>query len=352
MTVDLKWNIILSRERVYALMLIFILLVNVIHRFGDDKAIEVEKGAFLQELQKEDLVHVFRQNKILTLSYFALMLLGTGAFLLGLMVLAAFGISCYKKVTMLPRININAPVPWNIIDVCNAVIVYLFFGYVLTIFEWLVFSLFEAKEMIKQDWFGAMNALLMDAVIVLFIFTVVRTKYKINPVALGIVGRKWLQAIFLGIGGYIGFIPILLATAIVSLGIMKAAGIEISPHPLVPMIFEERSWVILGFLAVLACVLGPLCEEVFFRGFAYPALRKKFGMFWSMILVSIFFAIIHANAYAFIPIMALSMLLVYLYERTGSLWVPVTVHIIHNSVMMIGVGFYKYAYTLSQNSAG
>ena len=46
-------------------------------------------------------------------------------------------------------------------------------------------------------------------------------------------------------------------------------------------------------LSSFGIFFAPLFEELFFRGFLYPALARRFGLVWSILLTSVFFAGIH-----------------------------------------------------------
>jgi hypothetical protein len=46
-------------------------------------------------------------------------------------------------------------------------------------------------------------------------------------------------------------------------------------------------------LSSFGILFAPLFEELFFRGFLYPALARRFGMIWSILLTSLAFAGIH-----------------------------------------------------------
>lgn len=46
-------------------------------------------------------------------------------------------------------------------------------------------------------------------------------------------------------------------------------------------------------LALLAVTVGPLMEELFFRGFLYPVLARWWGVFWGVFLSAVPFGLIH-----------------------------------------------------------
>ena len=84
----------------------------------------------------------------------------------------------------------------------------------------------------------------------------------------------------------------------------------------------------------LAALFGPIFEEIFFRGFCYPILKRRIGVPLSMVTTAAFFALIHENSFAFLTIFVLGLGLVYLYEKRGSLVAPLTMHITHNVVFL------------------
>jgi membrane protease YdiL (CAAX protease family) len=88
---------------------------------------------------------------------------------------------------------------------------------------------------------------------------------------------------------------------------------------------------ILGWMSFAALIAAPICEEVIFRGYCYPVVKKYTGAIASMVVTSLVFACAHGNLPSALPLFLLGMLLVYTYERTSSLWAPVAVHFLFNT---------------------
>ncbi|PIP15717.1 MAG: hypothetical protein COX46_05145, partial [bacterium (Candidatus Ratteibacteria) CG23_combo_of_CG06-09_8_20_14_all_48_7] len=72
-----------------------------------------------------------------------------------------------------------------------------------------------------------------------------------------------------------------------------------------------------------------------FRGFLFGTMRSRFGPRRSMVYSSLLFAALHQSLIAFIPILFLAFILAYLYEKTGSLWPSIVLHIINNTVATV-----------------
>ncbi|MBN1306049.1 MAG: CPBP family intramembrane metalloprotease [Anaerolineales bacterium] len=85
-------------------------------------------------------------------------------------------------------------------------------------------------------------------------------------------------------------------------------------------------------LIVASIVLAPLVEEIFFRGFIYSSLRKKFNWIAAGAISSGIFALFHLMPVVFIPTFVLGFVFSYLYERTHSLWPGILLHLLVNTL--------------------
>lgn len=90
---------------------------------------------------------------------------------------------------------------------------------------------------------------------------------------------------------------------------------------------------------LLLVILAPLGEELLFRGIAYGALKQS-GKWRAIIISSILFAMAHMQIIHFFAIIPMGIILAYLYERTGSLVTPITLHISANA-MLIFLWYYN-----------
>lgn len=82
-------------------------------------------------------------------------------------------------------------------------------------------------------------------------------------------------------------------------------------------------------------VLAPVCEEIFFRGYLYPALRNRMNMQPAMILNSLIFAAVHFEPIGFLPRAVLAYGLCYLYERNRTIAAPVVGHALYNGLIVL-----------------
>jgi membrane protease YdiL (CAAX protease family) len=84
------------------------------------------------------------------------------------------------------------------------------------------------------------------------------------------------------------------------------------------------------FVGVLAVLLAPVAEEMLFRGILYPTIKQSGFPRAAWWVTSLLFAGAHFNLLTFLPLTFFSMLLIYLYEKTGSLWTSMTAHSVFN----------------------
>ncbi len=86
---------------------------------------------------------------------------------------------------------------------------------------------------------------------------------------------------------------------------------------------------------VLVGILGPIAEEIFFRGFVLPGLVKRFGIGRSFLISSFIFGLFHIDPGAIIPTFALGLGLGWVYLKTGSIWPAIFAHGLHNTVAVL-----------------
>jgi uncharacterized protein len=91
---------------------------------------------------------------------------------------------------------------------------------------------------------------------------------------------------------------------------------------------------------MLLIVVAPLAEEVFFRGFLYQAFRNSFGVLPGALLSALIFGAIHLEFFKLVQLAILGVILALLFEKTRSLWSPIILHAVNNTL--------AYIYLLSQ----
>lgn len=93
--------------------------------------------------------------------------------------------------------------------------------------------------------------------------------------------------------------------------------------------------VLIGLMTLAAVVAAPICEEIVFRGYLYPAAKKFVGPWVAGICSALVFAAAHGSLAALLPLFIFGCVLVFIYEKTGSLWAPCAVHFCFNGATVL-----------------
>lgn len=88
-------------------------------------------------------------------------------------------------------------------------------------------------------------------------------------------------------------------------------------------------------LLLLAGILIPIMEEVLFRGLLFRWFRKRWSAWPSILVSALIFGVAHMIPDTIPGTALIGVLLAWLYERTGSLWVPVVTHVTYNSILLV-----------------
>lgn len=98
--------------------------------------------------------------------------------------------------------------------------------------------------------------------------------------------------------------------------------------------FQAMAGTISGFLGM--CIVGPIMEEIIMRRVILKEMEKLTkSMWWGIIISSALFAIIHINPIQVVFAMPAGIFLGWLYCKTGSLLVPICIHILNNTISFI-----------------
>jgi membrane protease YdiL (CAAX protease family) len=92
---------------------------------------------------------------------------------------------------------------------------------------------------------------------------------------------------------------------------------------------------LVGLIALSACVIAPMTEEVLFRGTFYPMLARSFGRGPAAIVAALLFGLVH-DTFTDVPgLTVLALCFTLAYELTGSLLVPMFMHATFNSLSLL-----------------
>ena len=86
------------------------------------------------------------------------------------------------------------------------------------------------------------------------------------------------------------------------------------------------------FAAIALVVIGPILEEVIYRGLIYGKLRKNHSLITSILIVSILFGFLHGQWNVGVDVFALSVVACLMRETTGTIYAGIILHILKNTI--------------------
>lgn len=100
---------------------------------------------------------------------------------------------------------------------------------------------------------------------------------------------------------------------------------------------------ILVFISLV--ILPPIIEEFMMRGFTYSGLKKGLNVYWAYFITSAIFAVAHLQAGSGKPLLwsaavdtfVLSIILIYLREKSGNIWTSIGLHGLKNFIAFLGL---------------
>jgi len=105
--------------------------------------------------------------------------------------------------------------------------------------------------------------------------------------------------------------------------------VDVDPLALIHTSLPAQAGEIVIFFLV-AGIMGPVAEEVFFRGIIYGFFRR-WGVLAALVISSVIFVLAHATLSGIpVPQIVGGVLFAIAYEKEGNLTVPITIHVLGN----------------------
>jgi len=150
------------------------------------------------------------------------------------------------------------------------------------------------------------------------------------------------HAILLGVLAAIIFFPVGDLLQAASIELVTKLQIKAPPQQAVETLQDASSIASRIYLIVFYVSIGPVAEEILFRGILYPLIKQAGYRRIALWSTSIVFAAIHFNLPIFLPLVVLGMVAVWLYEKTNNLLAPITLHSTFNAMGLIIMYFGDY----------
>ena len=154
--------------------------------------------------------------------------------------------------------------------------------------------------------------------------------------AIGYRTQSVLIDILRGLGGLLASLPFVLAAALISVALSRTI-FQRFPTPQQPFgeIISQGGLLETILVFAAASVVAPIVEETFFRGVLFSALRSRMRIWPSVLLSSVFFAVIHPLPGGFLPIFVLACVMALLREHSQSLLPSMICHSLYNTMGLV-----------------
>lgn len=151
----------------------------------------------------------------------------------------------------------------------------------------------------------------------------------------GLTASRFWKSLAAGAAGFLAIMPAVLVALFTAWFIYQLFNAEPpGEHPVLAAVSQSRDpWMIAAYF-VVAGLLIPFFEELFYRGLIQTTLMRTGSAAMAIVLTSLLFGLAHLpmdNGPVGAPaVTVLALGLGYVYYRTRSLWAPVTLHALFN----------------------
>ena len=224
----------------------------------------------------------------------------------------------------------------DIIDLLFALtIIFFFYGNTAFIFQNSInpSDASAIKEVKKMTLSEAILNNIIFLIIGAFVFSFASFARGRNPnQVFGLNKISWGKVLIWGLGAMIPvYILLGLGSVIIQLIIPSKEKVP-EMQEIVQTMISSHDITIRIALLFSAIIVAPIIEEIIFRGYFYPVLKRYSHRLFAGFMTSLLFAVVHGHVEGLIPLLLLAIILTLCYELTGSLLVPILIHALFNGI--------------------
>ncbi len=204
-------------------------------------------------------------------------------------------------------------------------------------------ALFGVRGSRLDHWLeGAVGQFIFIIMIEGLVLLMLRGLLRLKKSSFKEIGLAWptLKDIGLAVLGFgVYFLMYLL---IASLAKVIFPGLNFEQEQQIGFETARANWeLVLVFFSLV--IMPPLVEEILARGFLYTGLKTKWPGWAAVVMTSVMFAVAHLQFGSGAPLLwvaaidtfTLSLVLIYLREKTGSLGAPIALHMLKNGLAFL-----------------
>jgi uncharacterized protein len=241
---------------------------------------------------------------------------------------AAYGV--IRHMALVPILGDTGKVPTSAMGWQESLVALLLLGMLAGSFAEPGGKVVEGAES-QLDLPGLMAGSLLMLLGALAVLMVLRARGHDLGEIFGLRHLSWKQVLtFAGLA----MIPALVITICSSLAVQDVLeGLwpeAVEPQKTVELLHKTGGLLAKLTLCAVAVICAPLSEEILFRGFLYPVMKRFTDGWLAAPLNALLFAVVHLHVGSAVPLFLLGLILVAAYELTGCLLVPLLIHAFFN----------------------
>ena len=228
---------------------------------------------------------------------------------------------------------------WDVMVVVGLTLATIFASQIAILFgaKYLLYPRATLPELAQRPILLLLSQLVIDGAAAAYLFLLVEGKYHVR--FWSAIRWNWPNGAWklLGLG----------AVMLLALSMLESILPMPKDTPFEKLFAKPRDAYLLALIAV---TLGPLVEELFFRGFFYPVIARRWGAGWGVFLTALPFALMHMPQYgyawgALLVILAVGVVCGAVRAVTGSVGAGFLVHVGYNGMQMLIAILYTHGFT-------
>jgi membrane protease YdiL (CAAX protease family) len=196
----------------------------------------------------------------------------------------------------------------------------------------------QATKWINSSTIGQFIIVVLAESFVLVVLWLFLKKRKASFKTLGLITPK-LRDIGYALAGFGVYFPLLMLSSF--LLHVLAPSLQIDQKQQIGFEAAHGAALILVFISLV--IVPPLVEEILVRGFLYSGLKSRLPKLWAALVASLIFAAAHLQFGSGAPLVwsaamdtfILSLVLIYLREKTDGLWASIFLHMTKNGLAFV-----------------